>query len=86
MDGLRQTSVGKTEDGKEVSLDLTMRVGVEPWHEIVVEGEEHRRLAIPDGVFGDTATAAMAVNCAKMLVSAPAGLLTMVDVGLPRNL
>jgi hypothetical protein len=86
VDGLHQTSVGKTEDGKEVKLDLTMRVGVEPRDEIVVEGEEHRRLIIPNGVFGDTATAAMAVNCAKMLVSAAAGLLTMADVGLPRNL
>ncbi len=85
VDGLHQTSVGRTEDSKEIMLDLTMRAGVEQKDEIVVYGDDQHRLFIPDGVFGDTATAAIAVNCTRMLGSAPKGLVNMADIRVPRN-
>lgn len=85
VDGLHQTSVGQTADGKEVKLDLTMRVGVEQQDEITVEGSERHQLLIPGGIFGDAATAAMALNCSKVLGSSPSGLLNMADVLLPRS-
>jgi 2,4-diaminopentanoate dehydrogenase len=85
VDGLHQTSVGRTQDSKEIRLDLTMRAEVEQKDEIVVYGDTRHRLLIPDGIFGDTATAAIAVNCAKMMSSAPDGLINMADIKVPRN-
>lgn len=85
VDGLHQTSVGRTEDGKEIRLDLTMRAEIEQKDEIVVYGDMRHRLLIPEGIFGDTATAAIAVNCAKMMRSAPRGLINMADIRVPRN-
>lgn len=85
VDGLHQLSVGRTRDGKEIGLDLTMRARVEQRDEVVIEGSERQHLLIPEGISGDTATAAMAINCAKMIGSAGRGLLTMADVKLPRH-
>ncbi|WP_147675270.1 hypothetical protein [Numidum massiliense] len=87
VSGLHQTSVGKTTGGIDINLDLTMALGVEQFDEIVVTGDSTERLLVPEGIFGDTATAAIAVNSAKMLAqSTETGLLTMADAGLPRGL
>ena len=87
VNGLHQRSQGKTADGKEIILDLTMSVGVKQEDEIIIEGDGTQRLLVPGGIFGDTATAAMVINTAKQInaVSKP-GLLTMADIGIPRNI
>ncbi|MDF2650469.1 MAG: hypothetical protein K0Q73_6274 [Paenibacillus sp.] len=87
VSGLHQVSTAKTKDGKEIILDLVMSVGVQQADEIIVEGDAIHRLLIPDGIFGDTATSAIAINCAKLVnQSNQVGLLTMADLGLPRNI
>lgn len=87
VSGLHQVSTGKTKDGKEILLDLVMSVGAQQADEIILEGDTTHRLLIPDGIFGDTATSAIAINCAKLVhCSDQTGLLTMADIGLPRNI
>ncbi|RXT04325.1 hypothetical protein [Ammoniphilus sp. CFH 90114] len=86
VNGLHQESRGRTRDGKEIVLDLVMSVGVKQEDEIIIEGSEPKHLVIPGGIFGDTATAAIALNSAKLVsLTKKAGLLTMVDAGVPRN-
>ncbi|CAH0180503.1 hypothetical protein [Peribacillus sp. Bi134] len=87
VNGLHQISTGKTVDGKEISLDLTMTAGIKQEDEIVIEGNETQRLIVPNGIFGDTATAAMIINTAKQIDALrKPGLLTMADIGVPRNI
>jgi hypothetical protein len=85
VDGLWQTCVARTLDGRSIELDLTMRVEVEQRDEIVVGGDEQYRLVIPEGLPDDAATAAIAVNCGKRIATMGKGLLTMVEAGLPRH-
>ncbi|WP_134702623.1 hypothetical protein [Ammoniphilus sp. YIM 78166] len=86
VNGLHQVSRGTTKDGREIVLDLVMSVGVKQEDEIIIEGPEAKHLVIPGGIFGDTATAAIALNSAKLVsLTKKTGLLTMVDAGVPRN-
>ena len=48
--------------------------------EIVIEGEPGATLVIPGGVFGDSATAAIAVNAIRAVHAAAPGLRTMRDL------
>ncbi|MGE7601521.1 hypothetical protein ACQKL5_03345 [Peribacillus sp. NPDC097675] len=86
VSGLHQVARGLTSTGKEICLDLVMSVGTTQEDEIIIEGNETQRLLIPNGIFGDTATASMVINTAKQIdaIRKP-GLLTMADIGLPRN-
>lgn len=84
VDGLEQTCVATTADGRRIALALTMRVETDQRDEVLVTGDQQLRLSIPGGVPGDTATAAVAVNCAKRIDTMPEGLVTMTEVGLPR--
>ncbi|WP_210365990.1 hypothetical protein [Bacillus sp. REN3] len=84
--GQHQISKGYTKDGKEVVLELTMAAGIVQEDRIVYKGEEKVELVIPNGIFGDTATAAIAINSAKALSSCEqTGLLSMVDIPVTRN-
>ena len=85
VSGLHQVSRGRTAEGFEIHLDLTMSAGIEQKDEIILEGNTTQRNVVPDGIFGDTSTAAMAINTAKRIdaIRQP-GLLTMADIGLPR--
>ncbi|MPZ60829.1 MAG: hypothetical protein GEU93_05940 [Propionibacteriales bacterium] len=84
VDGLAQRCVATTKDGRTIELDLVMRVEVEQKDEIVVTGAERHRVVIPGGLPGDTATAAITVNCAERIGGMDKGLLTMAEAGLPR--
>lgn len=85
--GLHQVSAGRTIEGKDIVLDLVMSMGIDQSDEIVIEGDETRKLIIPDGIFGDTATASIAINSSKLVhTAADHGLKTMADISLPRNL
>lgn len=64
-----------------------MAVSVEQEDRIIFEGPEPLEFVVPNGIFGDTATAAMVINMAKLIgMDAASGLLTMADIRLPRNL
>ncbi|WP_106769142.1 hypothetical protein [Paenibacillus faecalis] len=87
--GLWQTSAGMAAEGVRIRLDLTMALDAKQADRIVIvtaDDQEQVEMVVPNGIFGDTATAAMAINTAKLLSSSvSSGLLTMVDVGLLRN-
>jgi 2,4-diaminopentanoate dehydrogenase len=85
VDGLEQSCVATTGDGRRVELALTMRVETDQCDEVVLTGDPHLSLVIPGGVPGDTATAAIAVNCARRTSDAGPGLRLMTEVGLPRH-
>lgn len=78
--GVHQVVVGHVDGHERVRLELTMALNVEePRDEIRIEGNLPIRLVIPNGVFGDTATAAIVVNAIPRVRGARAGLLTMLD-------
>lgn len=87
VSGLHQISQGRTSSGKEIYLELTMAADVQQEDKIVIKGNETQTIVIPNGIFGDTATAAMVINTAKLVntICKP-GLLTMAEIGLPRNI
>jgi 4-hydroxy-tetrahydrodipicolinate reductase len=54
----------------------------EPRERIVLQGEPPLESVVPGGIFGDTATCAMAINGIASVRKARPGLRTMLDVGL----
>lgn len=80
--GVHQVGRG-IKDGQEViTLDLEISVGLEGVRDtICVEGRPSVKLTM-EGVQGDIATAAMAVNAIPRVVDAPPGLVTMADLPL----
>ncbi|MFS0724659.1 hypothetical protein [Paenibacillus sp. 1P07SE] len=88
VSGMHQVSRGTTAEGVSVELDLTMAVGAAQEDRITVRSDEMPPLSlvIPNGIFGDTATANIAVNTVKTVHSFAAdGLLTMADLPIIRN-
>lgn len=87
VSGQHQFVHAKTTDGRKITLELMMSVGVHQEDRIELIGREPMELVIPNGIFGDTATAAMAINTAKLIgANNFAGLVTMADIKLSRNL
>lgn len=86
INGLHQVYKAETPEGYRINLDLTMSLGIQQKDEIIISNKDlSQRLIVPDGVFGDTATAAAVINTAKSLYhNQKLGLLTMIDIGLPR--
>lgn len=83
--GQLQKMSAVTEEGITLELELKMAAGLEAQDAIFVEGNDHVQLLIPNGIFGDTATASMIVNVGKSLAwQEQVGLVTMMDGGLPR--
>ena len=80
--GLRQTASGFMGDREVVRLEMEISLGAEnPRDEIVIEGTPPLRLAIPGGLPGELAAAAIMVNCAPAVVrSGASGLLSMRDM------
>lgn len=73
--------------GRELALDLTMSMAVDQSRDSVeVDANPPMRVEIVGGTHGDQATWSIIANMAPRVVEAPAGLLTMLDVGLPRAL
>ncbi|PYZ92681.1 hypothetical protein CR194_13550 [Salipaludibacillus keqinensis] len=86
VSGQHQIVKGHATDGRTITLELIMSAGVTQEDRIILEGEEKLELVIPGGIFGDTATAAMAINMAKLVgKNHIEGLVTMADIPLPRN-
>ena len=87
VSGQHQVVEAKTTDGRTITLELIMSVSVTQEDRIELIGNEPLQLVVPNGIFGDTATAAMAINTAKLIGSSDfTGVLTMADIKLSRNL
>jgi 4-hydroxy-tetrahydrodipicolinate reductase len=86
--GLHQVSKGMTRDGKNIVLDLTMAASVNESEDIIeIDGDMVQKLVIPGGIFGDSATASIAINTAKTVaLEVKPGLKTMKDIRLTRNI
>jgi 4-hydroxy-tetrahydrodipicolinate reductase len=79
--GVRQVAHGLGDGQENVRLELEMYLGApEPVDSIQISGVPDLRLAIPGGIHGDLATAAIAVNCIPALLEAKPGLLTSRDI------
>ena len=82
--GIWNRGLGKEGDKVRVEMDLKMYVGApEPMDEVLIEGTPPMHLRLIGGTPGDLATAAMLVNMLPRVVSAPVGLLTMLEVPVP---
>jgi 2,4-diaminopentanoate dehydrogenase len=83
--GLHQHAAA-TVDGKvRLTLDLRMYLDAPNPHDAVqIEGDPPLDVLIKGGVAGDQATVAALVNIAPRLLNAPAGLLLVTDLPVPR--
>ena len=82
--GIHQTVQG-TSEGRELMLDLTMSMAAEASQDsIVIEANPPMHVEVEGGTHGDQATWSMIANMVPRAAAAPAGLLTMLDAGLPR--
>lgn len=83
--GLHQRAEAKVNGKVRLTLDLKMYLDAKNPHDAVqVEGEPPLDVVIQGGVAGDQATVAALVNTAPRLLTAPAGLLLMTDLSVPR--
>jgi 4-hydroxy-tetrahydrodipicolinate reductase len=79
--GVRQVARGLGGGRENVRLELEMYLGAaDPVDAIEISGVPDLKLAIPGGIHGDLATAAIAVNCIPALLEAKPGLLTSRDI------
>ena len=79
--GVRQVSHG-IRDGRElVTLEFQAFIGApDPYDAVYIKGTPDMEVVIKGGTHGDIGTAAIVVNCARRVVEAPAGLVTMKDL------
>ena len=83
--GLHQRAEATVNGRICLTLDLKMYLDAKnPQDAIQIEGEPPLSVVINDGIAGDQATVAALVNTAPRLLTAPAGLLLMTDLSLPR--
>ena len=87
VNGQHQISKGLTTNGATIILNLVMSTTVESEDRIVIQGDMKQELVIPNGIFGDSATASIIINTAKTLtLESKPGLQTMKDIMLTRNI
>lgn len=83
--GLHQYAQATVNGEVRLTLDLKMYLDAPNPHDAVqIEGEPPLDVVINGGVAGDQATVAALVNTAPRLLNAPAGLLLMTDLPVPR--
>lgn len=69
---------------KIIELNLQMRADISNSYDLIkINGNPKVIVNIEKGIFGDTATVAMLVNCIPNLLSSNSGLLTMKDIPVP---
>jgi 4-hydroxy-tetrahydrodipicolinate reductase len=85
--GVHQTATGVLDSESQITLDLWMSVAAKaPRDEIHFLGDNPMSLRVFGGILGDTATAAIVLNCIPRLLTLQPGLLTMLDIPLmPRD-
>ncbi len=83
--GLHQRAEARIGGKTRLTLDLKMYLDAEhPLDAIQIDGDPPLDLVMRGGTAGDQATVAALVNTAPRIFSAPAGLLLMTDLTLPR--
>lgn len=83
--GIHQTCRGKIGRKTLIDADLQMYIGApDPFDRIVVRGNPGIACHLEKGVAGDEATIAMLVNAIPLIVDAPPGLKTVLDLPLVR--
>jgi hypothetical protein len=81
--GIKQSARGYRNGELAITLDLQMYVGAEqPRDHVLIDGVPPIDMTIAGGVAGDSATAAIAVNCIPKVMAARPGLVTMHDLSL----
>jgi 4-hydroxy-tetrahydrodipicolinate reductase len=81
--GVNQLCQGFHKDRAVITLHLEAYFGhPEPKERVVIQGEPPLESVVQGGIFGDTATCAMAINAIAPVRMARPGLRTMLDVGL----
>lgn len=79
--GLRQEAVGWMDNKPAVKLTFEAYVGAKnPRDEIWIEGKPNFHLIMDGGVPGDTATAAIIVNLARIVLKAKRGVISILDL------
>lgn len=83
--GIHQVARGIKKGEECIVLELKMYVGAEePGDTIHIEGNPPVKLVIKEGIMGDTATAASVLNAIPHVVKAREGLITVMDLPVPR--
>jgi 2,4-diaminopentanoate dehydrogenase len=83
--GLYQRAEATVNGKVRLTLDLRMYLDAKNPHDAVqIEGEPPLNVVVNGGVAGDQATVAALVNSVPRLLKAPAGLLLMTDLPVPR--
>ena len=76
--GISQIGRGYVEDKEVITLIFKAAIGEpDPHDRIIIEGTPDIDMTIKDGINGDIATCAIAVNAIPTVIKAPAGLRTM---------
>ena len=79
--GVNQTGRGYVGDDEVLTLEFRAAVGQkEPADRIWIDGVPEVNLVIPGGVNGDVATCSIVANAIPVVIDAPPGLRTMVDI------
>ncbi len=83
--GIHHRVEGRVNGHATLTLDLKMYVGADNARDAVqVDGDPPIDLVVRGGIFGDTATCALLVNMAPLVMEAQPGLRTMADMPVPR--
>ena len=81
--GTREVLRGSTADGKTLTLHFEAQSGVDPSYDSIdVDGTPPLHMRFEGGVLGDEATAEAILRCARVIPSAPRGLVTVLDLPL----
>ncbi|MCS7172150.1 MAG: dihydrodipicolinate reductase [Armatimonadetes bacterium] len=78
--GVHQVARGLVGGEERIRLELTLALGLTPGDRIVIQGEPSLEVEIPGGLHGDVATCALAVNTIPLVVQAPPGLRTILEL------
>ncbi len=83
--GIHHEASGQIKGREVISLLLEMYVGAkDPCDEVLIKGNPDMKVKIEGGTPGDLATAAIMVNMIPRVVEGPPGIITMLDLAMPR--
>jgi len=84
--GLKSIGVGLKNDEEIINLEFVAYAGASPeYDEISIDGHPAITQRIEGGVMGDHGTVGMVLNAIPLVIGAPAGLVKMTDLAIPRN-
>ncbi len=83
--GIKHTASGSCGGRRVIDMDLQMYIGApDPMDSVEIEGDPKLHLIIHGGVAGDVATVASLVNAIPRVLESEPGLMTMLDLPIPR--